>query len=32
MYFDVRPKERREDLYNRDYEIEKIKNNIGKPC
>ncbi len=31
MLFDERPKERREDLYNREVEIEKIKESIGRP-
>ncbi len=31
MYFDIRPKERREDLFDREEEIEKIKRSMDKP-
>ncbi len=31
MLFDERPKERREDLYDREKELEEIKKNIGRP-
>ena len=31
MLFDERPKERREDLYDRERELEEIKGNIGRP-
>jgi AAA+ ATPase superfamily predicted ATPase len=31
MLFDERPKERREDLYNREKELDEIKRSIGRP-
>ncbi len=31
MLFDERPKERREDLYDRERELEDLKKNIGRP-
>ncbi len=31
MLFDERPKEKREDLYDREKELEEIKKNIGRP-
>jgi len=31
MYFDERPKSKREDLFNREKELSQIKNSIGRP-
>ena len=31
MLFDETPKERREDLYDREKEIEELKRSIGRP-
>ncbi|MGC8933410.1 MAG: hypothetical protein ACP5LQ_09040 [Candidatus Methanodesulfokora sp.] len=31
MLFDERPKEKREDLYDREKELEEIKKSLGRP-